>query len=317
MNSLFENAVQSILLGVEDYQKDDPGRALSAMRNLYAGVLLLGKEVLVRRAPNAKPNVLLAHRIVPKPDGGGGVAFEQSGVQTVDFETLGSRLKAFGVDVDLGHMGQLNKTRNSIEHRSTDLSSGALREQIAAVFPTVVELFHYANEEPGDVLGQAWQVILQVRRAYEAEAKACQDTLKAINWPMPVMSEVALCCPRCDSRLVAQQDPTNSAPYLMACSCKACVNELDAEEVFEHTLADHFSSEAYIAVTDGGEEPLGMCPECNRETYLWGSENHGCAVCGAVLDRCISCEQQLSPWSVSADDSRLCSDCQYKMDKDD
>jgi hypothetical protein len=48
MNTLFDNAIQSIQLGIEDYQANDPRRALSAVRNFYSGVLLLAKEVLVR-----------------------------------------------------------------------------------------------------------------------------------------------------------------------------------------------------------------------------------------------------------------------------
>ncbi len=53
MSGLFENAVLSIQLGVEDYQANDPKRALSAVRNFHAGILLLAKEVLVRAAPGA------------------------------------------------------------------------------------------------------------------------------------------------------------------------------------------------------------------------------------------------------------------------
>jgi hypothetical protein len=44
---LFRNAVQSIQLGIEDYQANNSKRAVSAVRNFYAGVLLLAKEVLV------------------------------------------------------------------------------------------------------------------------------------------------------------------------------------------------------------------------------------------------------------------------------
>jgi hypothetical protein len=50
MNTLFDNAIQSIQLGIEDYEHNDPMRALSAVRNFYAGTLLLAKEVLVRAA---------------------------------------------------------------------------------------------------------------------------------------------------------------------------------------------------------------------------------------------------------------------------
>lgn len=317
MSELFNNAVDSIVLGLEDYQTNEPQRALSAVRNLYAGVLLLGKEVLVRQVPNAKPEVLLAARVKPMPDGCGGITYVAVGCSTVDFTTLGRRLKDFKVNVDLKDMERLSEIRNDIEHRSSDQPPEAIREHVAAVFPTVVQLFRHAGEEPGDVLGETWHVILEVRGIYEAEAKACQGTVEAVKWAKSIMSELALRCPNCNSMLVEQLDTANDDPLSMRCSCRACVSELDPEEVIEATLGRHFAVEAYIAVKDGGEEPLGMCPECGRDTYIWGSEDDGCAVCGAVLGRCFLCEEPLSPWSVSSDDESWCSYCHYKMHKDD
>lgn len=44
MSSLFANAVASIRMGVEDFQQQDHDRDISAVRNFYAGVLLLAKE---------------------------------------------------------------------------------------------------------------------------------------------------------------------------------------------------------------------------------------------------------------------------------
>jgi len=52
MSDLLKNAVASIQLGVEDFQRnDDLRRLLSAIRNFHAGVLLLCKEVLRRLSP--------------------------------------------------------------------------------------------------------------------------------------------------------------------------------------------------------------------------------------------------------------------------
>lgn len=73
MNTLFDNAIQSIQLGIEDYQHNDPKRALSAVRNFYAGTLLVAKEVLVRAAPKADVKAIIGSKFVPVPDGKGGV----------------------------------------------------------------------------------------------------------------------------------------------------------------------------------------------------------------------------------------------------
>ncbi|MDA9442733.1 hypothetical protein XH98_27255 [Bradyrhizobium sp. CCBAU 51745] len=75
MITLFDNAIQSIQLGIEDYEHNDAKRALSAVRNFYAGTLLLAKEILVRAAPKADVKDVLGTKFVPVPDGKGGVTF--------------------------------------------------------------------------------------------------------------------------------------------------------------------------------------------------------------------------------------------------
>jgi hypothetical protein len=69
-------------MGTEDYASDKPDRSLSAVRNFYAGVLLLAKEVLVRAAPNADPD-----------DVTGSVTHVLDGYKTIDFDTIGKRFK--------------------------------------------------------------------------------------------------------------------------------------------------------------------------------------------------------------------------------
>ena len=44
--SILQNAIDSIIIGVEDYDNSDKKRLLSATRNIYAGVLLLLKSKL-------------------------------------------------------------------------------------------------------------------------------------------------------------------------------------------------------------------------------------------------------------------------------
>lgn len=53
MTQLLQNAVDALAVGVEDYSANDQRRTLSAVRNFYAGTLLLAKEVLSRVAPKA------------------------------------------------------------------------------------------------------------------------------------------------------------------------------------------------------------------------------------------------------------------------
>ena len=68
---LLDNAIHSIRIGLEDSKADDEARALSAIRNLHAGLLLLAKEVLARAAPNVDGEAVIAEAYKPLPDGHG------------------------------------------------------------------------------------------------------------------------------------------------------------------------------------------------------------------------------------------------------
>ena len=146
MNTLFDNAIQSIRLGIEDYEANDAKRPLSAVRNFYAGVLLLAKEVLVRAAPKANPKDVLGAAYKPVLDGDGGITFV-SGTRTIDFNEIGERFKAFGLRIDQASLKDLTRIRNDMEHLYTEANRETVREAIARAFPVVVDLFQQIDEE--------------------------------------------------------------------------------------------------------------------------------------------------------------------------
>ena len=168
MNSLFDNAVQSIQLGVEDYQSDDVRRAASAVRNFYAGVLLLAKEVLIRAAPNADPMDVVAARYKPEPDGNGGIRFAPASHNTIDFDTIGKRFKDLGLPIEKHALDDLNRIRTSIEHYYTDEPRAAVREAIARAFPVVAAMFRLASENPSEALVVAAMEVVHPRPGVEA-----------------------------------------------------------------------------------------------------------------------------------------------------
>ena len=46
--SIFQNGIDSINIGVKDFETEEKVRLTSSVRNIYAGVLLLCKEALRR-----------------------------------------------------------------------------------------------------------------------------------------------------------------------------------------------------------------------------------------------------------------------------
>ncbi|SIT08699.1 hypothetical protein [Insolitispirillum peregrinum] len=81
--SIYKNAIASIQIGIEDFGSDDERRVLSAVRNVYAGVLLLGKEVLLKASPSEIGDVLIRDRIVPKRNANGSISFVGKSDKTI------------------------------------------------------------------------------------------------------------------------------------------------------------------------------------------------------------------------------------------
>ena len=317
MSGLFENAVKSIQLGVEDYKADDPKRALSAVRNFYAGVLLLAKEALVRAAPGAIPEDVISARYKPTPDGSGGVAYTPASHKTIDFTTIGQRFKDFRLPINQGALDDLNRVRNEVEHHYTRRADTAVREAIAKAMPVVADLFRLIREAPSKALGDAWQVMIDVRGVYEAELAACRSTFDKIAWPAGVPIMLQFNCQECQSDLVAQQDPDNTSHAMIECRCRLCGHEFSAEEAIGRWLECYLEAESHIAAMEAGDQPVEECPECSLSTYLLTDEHVGCVWCGFALDECIRCMTGLTPVNVSPDSHRLCGYCYHLTWKDD
>lgn len=316
MSRLFQNAMESIQLGVEDYQNNDPKRALSAVRNFYAGTLLLAKEVLVRAAPKANPSQILASRPRPIPDGKGGIVFDP-GDKTIDFSDIGKRFKDFGLKIDQNALVDLNRMRTNIEHSFSTLPHQAMREALAKAFPVVADLFRRGKEDPRLVLGDAWLVMLDVRSVYERELTHCRATFENVDWQSSSLTAAEKVCPNCNSKLIEQVNPANMKYEDVQAKCRSCGLAFDAEQVVETALDEYFSVNDHVAAKDGGEPALYPCPECGVNAYVIFEEENGCAWCHETLGTCYICEEALTPNTVDADNSNLCSYHGHVLSKDD
>ena len=318
MSDLFKNAVQSIKLGVQDYEAHEPARVLSAVRNFYAGLLLLAKEVLVRRVPRANEGEIIASGYKPVPDQSGGVTYVPQSQNTIDLSTIGQRFKDFGLRINRNALGDLSKIRNDIEHRYPKEPAKSVRRAIAKAFPVAAELFRLAGEEPHTVLGEAWETMLEVHEVYEQEHDACRATFGNVEWRPPFLKNAPRTCPDCQSDLVAQDNSENREQEDAKAHCRSCGSSISAEALIQHALNAHFEHKNYVAKMDGDVAPLNHCPECGSFTYVWAEESSGCIQCGYTLDdKCGRCGSELTPDDVCYDDPSYCSWCGHMMAKDD
>lgn len=318
MPTLLDNAISSIRMGVEDFGVHDADRDVSAVRNFYAGVLLLAKEALIRAAPNADPMTVIGARLKPVADGAGGIALQQVGHSTIDFQQIGERAADLGVSIDHAALKALNRIRNDMEHHYTSETSTSIRAAISKGFPVVASLFRQLGEDPLDRLGEVWSTMLQTKEVYDQEVRDARKTYERVEWYSESLGKAVLKCSECGNELLAQTDPDNEDQADVELRCRSCGALPEMADVVEAAIDDLYGAEAYMRAKDTGEEgPVFRCPSCERETLV---EDEGrCAACGEVTDyddECMRCGNGigLSEYLGGADEG-LCSYCAYQTGK--
>jgi hypothetical protein len=319
MDTILKNAVQSIQIGVEDFQSSDPRRVLSATRNITAGVLLLFKEKLRQLSPPDSDEVLIKERIQPEMDGAGKVLFKGKGKKTVDVQQIEERFKSLKVNADLTSLQKVVNLRNNIEHYQTTEPAGTIKVLVASSFLIIRDFVSQElGYEPVVLLGaETWNVMLSVAEVYEKELEECETAIEDIDWDSEALSGMSthLSCPQCQSELVKPIDVDVKAVQDLEFSCKSCGHEAELAEMVEAALEEHFSVEMYMSVKDGGDRPLGTCWECGRETFV--IQEDMCAACGVTLEyhRCAVCHTALGP--EDQEYGGVCGYHHHQLSKDD
>lgn len=317
MDLLLENAVESIQVGVEDYQDGAHGRLLASVRGIHAGILLLYKEALRRLSPPNSDEVFIKAKIQPKRDGQGNIFFVGKGKKTVDVQQIRERFESLSIATDWKRFESITKVRNEVEHYYTNTSKKALQGLIADAFVVVrnfvtVEL----QEDPLTLFGDAtWQAMLQVNEVHEAERAECVAALKAFPWASEIVEQgvLEITCDACSSDLVRPASGETTFHYEMTLECRACGRTTKAESFVPDIVTSTLFGAMYLSQTDGGEAPYTDCPECGAEAYV--IEDQCCALCGESAEHtCESCG-----CTIPADElgDSLCGYCEHMTSKDD
>lgn len=314
--SILQNAIDSIQVGIEDFEDGDERRNVSAVRNISAGTLLLYKEKLCRLSPNHDKELLIKQNIRPIQDAGGNIFFEGKGNKTVDVQSIKERFSSLKVAVDWKRFDEINSLRNDLEHYYTSKSPDAIREIIAKSFLLIRDfLVNELNENPQELIGNdCWSSLLRVSDVYSAEEADCKASVDKIDWKYEAVKECLehLRCPQCHSSLIKAPYEDDSYPIINL-NCKSCNHEFSFEDVIEQCIDDSLAGEAFLTIKDGGESPYGSCFECDKNTFI---HSEGCCVaCGYEMEyqQCEICETPLSledQWNEGK-----CGYCQYKWEK--
>ena len=297
MDKLLRNAIDSIEVGIEDSQSADLRRALSAVRNVHSGVLLLCKTVLWRHSLDSDGSLIYG-KMEPKKRPDGKIEWQPNKNKTVDVFDIKQRYKLLGLALDWAKLDELTKHRNTIEHYYLTTPASVVKEALANALPLINTIMRdqlQTNPEH-EFRSDCWTILLNNADIFSEIEKECAATFEKLEWPS---SEVGfplehLSCSNCGSSLIKQQDPDNRVPQKIEFACRACGDDqLDLADMIEPALESEAAGLSYIAMTDGGEPPLAPCYECGLQTYLIdvgqcvvceASAPGECGVCGDAIN---------------------------------
>ncbi len=281
-DSLIGNAILSISMGVKDLHSGQYARSLSAIRNIYAGILLLCKEVLVRHSPKNSNDVLIKSRILPSKGDDGTIIFVGKGRKTVNRTQIQERFESLGLSLDWNRLNRISEIRNEIEHFYSKKPEPLLREALSGTFVLVHRLVvDHLNELPIALLGQkTWQALLEANEVYEKEHARCISSFGSVSFGSPILEQAIeqLSCPSCGSSLIMQLDEGNADEYSIELLCSSCGAIHERETIFEAALINEKYHEYYLSYNDTGDWALEPCPGCRRQSYI--VEENKCALCG-------------------------------------
>ena len=321
--SILKNAIDSIVIGLEDYQSPDQRRIVSSTRNILAGILLLFKYKLSELSPSESNESLIKQRVMPEIDAAGDVRWIGKGRKTVDVQIIKERFESLDISVDWKRLDQINSYRNDIEHYFSTENLKSAQRLISNSFLIIRDFIsNHLNEDPKHLLGEdAWTVLIKVNEVYEKEKAECEEAIESLkyfsNQVMAALSEHS--CNECGSELIMPSERNTEATNVEF-TCKSCENILPYEDIVKLAFADYFGRAAYFSGPtlcfsgiDGGDSPIADCPECHG-IYLY--DEGICSSCGYHAEHdCQRCGSNIPPEELLA--KPFCSYCAHMMSKND
>ena len=245
---LLRNAVESIQVGVEDYEVATHPRLLSAVRNIHAGVVLLYKEALRRRSLEGSNDVLVMADLIPRETDSGENPVHRCRQEDGQCAADQERFASLKIQTDWERFDAISNVRNDVEHRYTTTNKKNLQGVVSNACMIVRSFI--ATELQGDpltLLGErTWKVMLGIKDIYEVERKECREALQATNGPPLLQSIHRLACVQCGSELLApSQQNENHAEVTLR--CRACGAEGLATECIARAFSEsHIDLDAYL-----------------------------------------------------------------------
>ena len=315
--SILKNAIDSIVIGLEDYESPDARRIISATRNIFAGILLLFKHKLCELSPEGSDEALIKQKILPEFGANGSINWIGVGKKTVDVQNIQDRFESLGIEVDWKRLEKINKYRNDIEHYYSSLTSESVQQLISDSFIIIRDFIsEHLNQDPVELLGEdAWNTLVEVNEVYEKEKSDCVERLNTLTYYAEEIREAFIehNCNKCGSELISPLSTEEDASDVNF-QCRSCHEEFTYEELVNLAVPAYFKDAIYTSHKDGGNTPLIACPSCIEDVYIYSEAV--CAACGYSAEHsCQRCSARIPPEEISEDS--VCGWCAHMMAKED
>ena len=220
MSLLLDNAISSIRVGAQDFEANTGDRDLSALRNIYAGILLLFKEKLRQQSPVDSLELFVKARTGLKVIEDGRVVPVGKGKKTVNVYQILDHFETLSIEIDKIRFEHLTKLRNEIEHYYTEKTRAVIQNALNDAFVIIRDFITVQLEnEPVNVLGQeAWRVLLLNSEIFELENRECKEQWEKSSVLNHETIRVLLngSCPSCHSTLTVPNDIDNRDIYTLS-----------------------------------------------------------------------------------------------------
>lgn len=317
MNKLLQNAINSIEIGIEDYElsKQNDRRIISCVRNIFAGILLLFKYKLAELSPANSDEVLIKQNILWVIEDDNIIA-KGKGEKTVDVQSIKDRFKSLNINVTWKDLDDINTYRNKIEHYYSEFPIDTVKEMIAKAFPIINDFIRnnlYKN--PEDLFNNTtWNTFLSLNNVYEQERSICLDNLNKLDFYHDEIFETLSNhkCSKCGYGLITVEDGVNSMyADQHTYRCKSCNKTWNYAELVSECLDEKYKKE-WWECREGGEEPVVICPSCG------GTYDYIANICYSCTEEGLDSICKICCGNIPASElmfSPLCGYCAYKRNK--
>jgi hypothetical protein len=313
--SILQNAIDSIAIGLEDFESADERRIVSSTRNIFAGILLLFKHKLCALSPNNSDEALIKQRVLPEIDATGAVNWIGKGKKTVDVQNIKERFESLGISVEWKRLERINKYRNDIEHYYSTMNNESVQQLISDSFIIIRNfIVDELGEDPKELLGEDyWKILVDVNEVYEKEKQECDLSLeKLVYFSEEILTALqAYGCTECGSGLLESKSSGGQA-FESSFKCRSCEHEFHYEGIINDAINEFHADDMYLSHKDGGDTPVIDCPFCFDGSYLF---HEGiCVSCGeTATHECARCGVGIPPEEIS--DKQFCGYCAYMIAK--